>query len=228
MAEPSPWRSGLTLAVLAAVCAALVALTWHFTAPRIAENEQAALEQSLTPTLEDLLYDNDLPESELVIQPPHELPGNEPVRVYRVLSQGRPVAAVFVVEEPGGYAGPIRLLIAIRYSGELSGVRVLAHRETPGLGDRIEASKSDWLLQFPGTSLEDPPRGRWTVKRDGGAFDQLTGATITTRAVVRAVKQTLLYFEAHRDEIFAAETRADEARIKGQREAQDKGQERGE
>jgi len=97
MAEPSPWRSGLTLAVLAAVCAALVALTWHVTAPRIARNEQAALEQSLTPTLEDLLYDNNLPESELVIQPPHELPGNEPVRVYRVRSQGRPVAAAFIV-----------------------------------------------------------------------------------------------------------------------------------
>lgn len=205
MAGPSAWRSGLTLAALAAVCTALVALTWHLTAPRIAENEQAALERSLTPSLENLLYDNDLPESEIVIQPPHELPGNKPVRVYPVRSGDRPVAAVFVVEEPGGYAGPIRLLVAVRYSGELSGVRVLAHRETPGLGDQIEADKSDWLLQFQDASLAAPPRERWSVARDGGAFDQITGATITTRAVVRAIKQTLLYFESHRDDIFAAD-----------------------
>lgn len=209
MAEPSAWRSGLTLAVLAAVCTALVAITWHLTAPRIAENEQAALERSLSPTLEDLLYDSDLTESELVIPAPHELPGTEPARVYRVWSQDTPVAAVFVVEEPGGYAGPIRLLIGVRYSGELSGVQVLAHRETPGLGDQIEATKSNWLRQFRNTSLGSPPRDRWAVKRDGGAFDQITGATVTTRAVVRAVRQTLLYFESNRDFIFSARETAD-------------------
>ncbi|HEX7062005.1 MAG TPA: electron transport complex subunit RsxG [Woeseiaceae bacterium] len=205
--QPSPWRAGLTLAVLAAVCSALVALTRYLTAPRIAANEQAALEQRLTPSLGDLLYDNDLLESQIMVQPPNELPGNRPVPVYPVRSGGRPVAAVFVVDEPGGYAGPIRLMIAIRYSGELSGVRVLAHRETPGIGDRIEPDKSDWLQQFKGVSLEAPERNKWAVKRDGGAFDQITGATITTRAVVRAVRQTLIYFEAHRDEIFAMESR---------------------
>lgn len=205
MTEPSAWKSGVTLALLAAVCTALVALTWHLTAPRIAENEQAALERSLTPTLEDLLYDNNLTESEIVIPPPHELPGKEPVRVYRVWSGEQPVAAVFIVEEPGGYAGPIRLLVAVRYSGELTGVQVLAHRETPGLGDQIEPAKSDWLQQFVDASLSDPPRERWRVRRDGGSFDQITGATVTTRAVVRAVRLTLLYFETHRDEIFAAE-----------------------
>lgn len=203
--EPSAWRSGLTLAVLAAVCTALVAITWYVTAPRIAQNEQAALERRLSPTLADLLYDDNLTESVLVIRPPHELPGTEAVRVYRVWSEDEPVAAVFVVQEPGGYAGPIRLLVGVEYSGEVSGVRVLSHRETPGLGDQIEADKSDWLQQFRNASLESPPRGEWAVQRDGGAFDQLTGATVTTRAVVRAVKQTLLYFEANRDFIFAAE-----------------------
>ncbi|HZD53699.1 MAG TPA: electron transport complex subunit RsxG [Woeseiaceae bacterium] len=203
--EPSAWRSGLTLAVLAAVCTALVALTWRLTAPRIAENEQAALEHNLSPTIADLLYDSDLTKSVLLIPPPHELPGTRPVSVYRVWSEGDPAAAVFVVEEPAGYSGPIRLLIGIEYSGKISGVRVLSHRETPGLGDQIESSKSDWLEQFQSTSLESPPRGRWAVQRDDGAFDQVTGATITSRAVVRAIKQTLLYFEAHRDFIFAAE-----------------------
>ncbi len=202
--SPGIWRSGLTLGILAAVCSALVAVTWHLTAPRIAANEQAALEQSLEPTLSGVFFDNVATESLLVIPPPHELPGTEAVPVYRVYSEKAPVAAVFVVSEPGGYAGPIKLLIGIEYSGEVTGVRVLAHRETPGLGDLIEASKTNWLQQFPDTSLTAPPREKWAVKRDGGDFDQITGATVTTRAVVRAVKQTLVYFENNRDEIFEA------------------------
>ena len=202
--SPGIWRSGLTLAILAAVCTGLVAVTWHLTSPRIAANEQAALEQSLEPTLSGVFYDNVVTESLLVIEPPHALPGTEPVPVYRVYSENAPVAAVFVITEPGGYAGDIRLLVGIEYSGEVTGVRVLAHRETPGLGDLIEASKTSWLEQFPGTSLGAPPRDDWAVRRDGGAFDQITGATVTTRAVVRAVRQTLVYFEGNRDFIFEA------------------------
>lgn len=202
--SPGVWRSGLTLAVLAAICTALVAITWHLTAPRIAENEQAALEKSLEPTLSGVFYDDGVTESLLVIPPPHELPGTEPVPVYRVYSGSEPVAAVFVVTEPGGYAGPIRLLIGIDYSGAVTAVRVLSHRETPGLGDQIEASKTNWLEQFRNASLASPPRAEWAVRRDGGAYDQITGATVTTRAVVRAIKDTLLYFESHRDDIFEA------------------------
>lgn len=202
--SPSAWSSGVTLAVLAAICTALVAVTWRVTADRIAANEKAWLEQSLKPALANVFYDNDLAESTLVLEPPHELPGFDEAVIYRLYSEGRPVAAAFVVSAPGGYAGPIRLLIGIEYSGVLSGVRVIAHRETPGLGDRIESSKSDWLTQFDGKSIGSPPRDRWAVKRDGGAFDALTGATITPRAVVNAVRDTLVYFEANRDELFAA------------------------
>lgn len=202
--RPSAWSSGITLAVLAAICTALVAVTWRITADRIAANEKAWLEQSLKPALADVFYDNDLAESTLVLEPPHALPGSEEAVIYRLYREGDPVAAAFVVSAPGGYAGPIRLLIGIEYSGVLSGVRVIAHRETPGLGDRIESSKSDWLMQFDGKSLGSPPRDRWTVKRDGGAFDALTGATITPRAVVGAVRDTLIYFEANRDALFAA------------------------
>ena len=211
--RPGPWRSGLTLGGLAAVCTGLVAMTWHLTAPRIAENEQAALEQSLEPTLSGVFYDHGVTESLMVLPPPHELPGTAPVPVYRVYSEATPVAAVFVVTEPGGYAGPIKLLVGIEYSGEITGVRVLAHQETPGLGDLIETSKSSWLQQFPDTSLAAPPRDEWAVKRDGGAFDQVTGATVTTRAVVRALKQTLVYFENNRDAIFeaAGETTTEQA-----------------
>jgi electron transport complex protein RnfG len=194
----------LILAVVAAICTALVAITWHLTAPRIAENEKAELERSLKPTLSDVFYDSDLSESALVVPPPHELPGKEAAIIYRVYSESKPVAAVFVVTARDGFAGPIKLLIGIGYSGEVNGVRVLAHQETPGLGDLIEASKSDWIEHFAATSLGSPARERWAIRRDGGEFDQLTGASITSRAVVKAVKETLLYFESHRDSIFEA------------------------
>lgn len=208
---PSAWSSGLTLAVLAAICTALVAVTWRLTADRIAANEKAYLEQSLKPALANVFYDNDLAESTLVLQPPHELPGNQAAVIYRLYREHEPVAAAFVVSAPEGYAGPIRLLIGIEYSGVLSGVRVVAHRETPGIGDRIESSKSDWLMQFAGKALGKPPRDGWALKRDGGAFDALTGATITPRAVVSAVRDTLLYFEANRDQLFAAPGQEGEA-----------------
>jgi electron transport complex protein RnfG len=203
--QPSAWSSGLTLAVLAAICTALVAVTWRLTAPRIVANEKAYLEDSLKPALANVFYDNDLAESTLKLAPPHGLPGAEEAIIYRLYSEDEPVAAAFVVSARDGYAGPIRLLIGIGYSGVLSGVRVIAHRETPGLGDQIESSKSSWLLQFQGASLESPPRAQWAIRRDGGAFDALSGASITPRAVIKAIKETLLYFEGNRDQVFAAQ-----------------------
>lgn len=197
------WHGGLILATLAAICTALVAYTHRLTAGRIEQNEQEYLEQSLQPVLGDLLYDNELSASVIAIDPPHELPGDAPVTVYRVFNDSTPVAALFVVTAADGFTGPIRLLVGIGADGVVSGVRVLEHRETPGLGDLIEASKSNWIHQFEGASLEDPDRERWAIKRDGGDFDQLTGASITPRAVIKAVKETLVYFEEHREAVFA-------------------------
>lgn len=202
--KSSIWQGGLVLGGLAAVCTALVAVTHGFTAPRIAANEQAYLEQSLQPVLDGIAYDGDLSESTIVIPPPHTLPGDEPVSVFRVYADGQPVAALFVVEARGGFSGPIRLLIGIEANGRISGVRVLEHRETPGLGDLIDPDKSDWALQFSGHSLGEPPLPGWAIRRDGGTFDQLTGASITPRAVIRGIRETLLYFNEHREQVFAA------------------------
>ena len=199
----SVWTSGLILAGLAAICTTLVAVTYRVTSIRILANEQEYLEQSLTPVLGSLSYTNYLPESVLVIEPPHDLPGTEPATVYRAYSGTTPVAALFVVSARDGFSGPIKLLIGINSSMTVTSVRVLEHRETPGLGDLIEASKSDWLKQFENTSLSAPARASWSIGRDGGEFDQLTGASITPRAVIKAVKETLLYFESNRDSIFA-------------------------
>ncbi|MBT8089146.1 MAG: electron transport complex subunit RsxG [Gammaproteobacteria bacterium] len=197
------FRSGVTLAVIAAVCTALVALTYRLTAERIVANEQAWLERSLQPALSGLFYDSGVTESKIIIPPPHELPGSEAAIVYRVYAEAAPVAALFVVSARDGYAGPIRILIGIDTMGVVTGIHVLEHRETPGLGDRVESTKSDWVKQFDGRSLLDPEPTGWAIKGDGGQFDQLTGASVTPRAIIKAIKETLLYFEAHSEEIFA-------------------------
>jgi electron transport complex protein RnfG len=204
MAEQAIWKSGVTLASIAALCTALVALTWELTAERIEVNKTAWLERSLQPALAGLFFDSSVTESMIRIPQPHELPGSEDAIVYRVYAGDDPVAALFVVSARDGYAGPIRLLIGIAMDGTVTGVRVLEHRETPGLGDRVDASKSDWVLQFDGHSLRDPELAGWAIRSDGGEFDQLTGASITPRAVIKAIRETLIYFDANPDIIFAA------------------------
>ena len=197
------WSAGLILAVIAAVCTSLVPLTYSGTKDRIVANEQAWLEQSLKPALAGVEYDNNLIETTLTIALPHELPGNEPVLVYRALFNSEPVAALFVVTALDGFSGPIKLLIGIEAEGTATAVRVLKHHETPGLGDFIDSTKSDWIDQFEDRSLSDPDRLLWALSRDGGEFDQVTGASITSRAVLKAIKETLLYFEANRESVFA-------------------------
>jgi len=195
-------KSGLTLAAIAATCTALVAATHQLTADRIAANEKAWLERSLKPALSGVFFEGSVTESKLVLPPPHELPGNDPAIIYRVYAEGAPVAALFAVTARDGYAGPIRVLVGIGIDGTVTGVRIINHRETPGLGDRIDQSRSDWVYQFDGHSLGNPPQSGWMLKTDGGDFDQLTGASVTPRAVIKAIRETLLYFDAHRDEIF--------------------------
>lgn len=196
-------KGGLTLAVIAAICTVLVAATHRLTADRIVANEQAWLERSLQPALSGLFYDSGVTESKLIISPPHDLPGSEAAIIYRVYAEDLPVAALFVISARDGYAGPIRILVGIDVQGTVSGVQVLEHRETPGLGDRVESTKSDWVKQFNGRSLLNPQPDGWAIRRDGGEFDQLSGASVTPRAIVKALRETLLYFAAHEDEIFA-------------------------
>lgn len=203
MSTGSVTRTGLTLAAIAAVCTALVAATYQLTSDRIAENARRLLERSLEPALGDSHYDSPVTGSRLIIQPPHDLPGTGPASVYRVYAGGKPAAALFVVTAMEGYSGPIRLVLGIDAAGTVTGLRILEHRETPGLGDRIESARSDWVYQFVGRSLGDPEARRWAIRVDGGDFDQLTGASITPRAVIKAVRRVLIYFAAHREEIFS-------------------------
>lgn len=170
----------------------LVAITHEMTDQRIAANERAAMLRKVAAIIPTDRMDND-PLQDLIVVSAPDLLGPETIRVYRIRGKGEPVAAVLNPVVPDGYAGPIKLLVSILADGTLGGVRVLAHRETPGLGDKIETTKSDWILSFNGKSLGDPPEEEWKVKRDGGAFDQFTGATITPRAIVNTVKNSLRF-----------------------------------
>jgi len=201
-ADQSVLKSGATLAFIAAVCTALVAATYQATADRIAANEKALLEQSLQPAIGGLMFEGSVSESRLDIQPPHGLPGNDTAIVYRLYAGAEPVGALFAVTAPDGFSGPIRVLVGVAADGNVSGVRILQHRETPGYGDSIDSSRSDWVYQFTGRSLGNPVVAQWELRVDGGDFDQLTGASITPRAVLKAIREVLVYFEANREALF--------------------------
>lgn len=193
--------AGFLLALFAAAGTGLVALTHQQTAGKIAANERAALLRSLSALVAADSIDNDITKDIRSVAQP-ELLGSESTQVYLGRKQGKPVAAVFTTIVPNGYSGPIKLLVAVNIDGTLGGVRVVSHKETPGLGDKMEVNRSDWIHSFTGKSLQNPSFSRWKVKKDGGYFDQFTGATITPRGIVRGVKNTLLYFDRYRDALF--------------------------
>lgn len=200
----------LVLAVIAAICTGLVAITHDATREQIRANQQAFLERSLEPALAGLEFDNHLLQSALTITAGDDLPGKQAITVYRASLGGAPVAALFVVTARDGYSGAIQLLIGITATGEITAVRVLEHKETPGLGDGIEVSRSNWIQQFARRSLGNPELPGWAIRRDGGDFQQLTGASVTPRAVIKALRETLVYFESHQQTLFAAPAQSEE------------------
>jgi electron transport complex protein RnfG len=193
----------IILLLFAIIGTALVAYTFENTRERIAANERATLLRKLHQLIKPEQHDNILLEDTLTVRDSQRLGTTGPVTVYRARKAGQPVALVITPVAPDGYNGTIKLLVGINVDSTLSGVRVIGHRETPGLGDAIDESRSDWIHIFDNRSLGDPPAERWEVKKDGGDFDQLTGATITPRAVVKAVRQALLYYRDNQDALFA-------------------------
>lgn len=196
-------RAAGVLAVAAVVAVGLVALVHEQARPSIEASQRAERLRQLTAVLGEIAYDNDPLADTLRVRDPQLLGTDEAVTVHRVRLGGEPVAVLVPAVAPDGYSGAIRLLLAIDAGGRLLGVRVLEHRETPGLGDFIESRRSDWISRFDGRSLGDPPPARWRVRKDGGDFDEFTGATVTPRAVVAAVHDALRYFERERDRLLA-------------------------
>ena len=194
-------RSAIGLALFALLTAGLIALTQVQTADRIAEEVRKARSKALYEIAPAHTHNNDiLGESFGIVS---QQLGLEEVRPAFIARQdGAPVTMVLPVRAPDGYTGPIRLIVGIEVASDrISGVRVTQHKETPGLGDKIEIKKSDWIRAFEQRSLANTSQQAWQVKKDGGEFDQLTGATITPRAIVAAVYRALQFYQAHRESL---------------------------
>lgn len=190
----------LLLAGFALLSSALLGIGDWTTRDEIKLRQQEDLKASLAQVIPDTLHDNDLLQSTVIV-PDDEALGFRETLIYQARKQGKTTAAAFRLTAPDGYSGNIDLIVGIDRNGEIRGVRVIAHAETPGLGDKIEIGKSDWILSFNGRSIVNLSVEQWAVKKDGGAFDQFSGATITPRAVVNAVHRGLLYFDKHKSEI---------------------------
>jgi electron transport complex protein RnfG len=200
--KPILWRTTSRLTLFAFVGAILIVGSYHSTRQHIIHNEKMTLLQTLNGLIPPNSYDNDLVNDSIEMENRAFLGSSKPMTIYRVRKQKQAVAAIINSIAPDAYSGNIYLVVAVNYDGTLAGVRVLSHQETPGLGDYVEERRSKWILGFNQRSLNNPEEAAWKVKRDGGVFDQFTGATITPRAVVKAVYKTLLFYQQYRDAIF--------------------------
>lgn len=189
-------RSSIGLGLFAVVTVGLISLTWVMTRERIETQVRAYEAKALMEILPAGTHDNVLVDAKIRLEPARLL---DPREAYVALRDGAVSAVILPVTAPDGYSGRIELLVGINRDGTLAGVRAITHKETPGLGDKINTNVSDWILGFAGKSLANPSASGWAVKKDGGEFDQFTGATITPRAVVAAVHRALQYFAEHRN-----------------------------
>jgi len=202
-------RNGIILAAFALATTALLAITHKLTQPVIQHQQQSQLLDTLNQIIDSNSYDNQLQHDCTLITAPQFFGNDQPKHVYRALKQQQPSALAVETTAPDGYSGSIELLVGINAQQQVTGVRVLAHKETPGLGDKVDLRIDDWILSFNGKSLLNPQN--WSVKKDGGSFDQFTGATITPRAVVKAVNKTLLYSQKNWQQLFDAPNQCQES-----------------
>lgn len=206
MATPADKRNiavpTATLAIIAALLTVGLVTFANLTRDRIARNQQVWIKQHLDALVPPQSYDNDPLIDTTEVTAPDLLGTAAPVTAYRMRKAGLPVAVAIRSIAPDGYRGPLELLVAIAPGGQLLGVQVIRHNETPGLGDAFENRDAGWLDRFRGLSLTKPPQQRWTVRPDGGDFDAFTGATITPRAIVKAVRRTLEFYQCNEDRLY--------------------------
>ncbi len=195
----SIFHNSLGLGLFAVFTVGLISVTWIMTQERIETQVRAYEAKALMEILPADTHDNVLVDSKIVLEPSRLLSSQDQREAYIALNDGEVSAVILPVTAPDGYSGRIELLVGINRNGTLAGVRAITHKETPGLGDKINTNVTDWILGFAGKSLSNPAAQGWNVKKDGGEFDQFTGATITPRAVVAAVYRALQYFEANRN-----------------------------
>jgi len=200
----STLQTAVNLVFFSVLATAVLASTYFMTHDAIVKSEEAEKMKLINQIVPSALFDNDIIQDKLSV-PASELLGTEDVTTaYRARLKGEPSAVVLESVAPDGYSGRIALILAVRANGELAGVRVVAHKETPGLGDYIELPKGTWIKGFDGKSRAIYKDADWKVKKDGGQFDYMAGATITPRAIVKAANKALIYFGENRDKLFVA------------------------
>ncbi len=205
MLAESITRNSILLGAFAIVTTAIIAATFLNTQSAIEENIRNAEKQALLEIVPGDRHNNSMLDDFLVVDDEQLLGLRKEKKLYIARQDNQVVAVIIPATARDGYTGDIDLIIGINVDGSVAGVRVLSHRETPGLGDKVDYKKSQWVDGFTGKSLHEPKAEQWRVKRDGGVFDQFTGATITPRAVTKAVKQALEYFQDQRTHILPTE-----------------------
>ncbi|HCG8157218.1 TPA: electron transport complex subunit RsxG [Vibrio parahaemolyticus] len=195
-------KNGLTLAIFACATTGLVALTQYLTEDQIKLQEQKQLLSVLNQVIPETMHDNALTQSCTLVTSP-ELGTMHAMPTYIATKNGEPTAIAIESIAPDGYNGEIKVITGIDNQGKILGTRVLSHQETPGLGDKIDLRVTSWILGFTGKQVTEDNWNSWKVRKDGGDFDQFTGATITPRAVVKAVRNTVNYVNQSRDEILS-------------------------
>lgn len=201
----SMFGSAYKLSLFVLISIVLLLTVRYFTSPVITLAEKETLLNTFNQVLPIDLYDNDPLTDTLQISNPEALAllgTDNPVTFYRARKNKQPAGLIFTITAPNGYSGDITMLMGVLPDDRISGVRVLKHKETPGLGDKIELNKNPWILEFNGRNVRDDNDPRWAVKKDGGDFDQFTGATITPRAVVGAVKNALIFINEHGESLY--------------------------
>lgn len=205
MIDNSIIRNGLILGAFALLTTGLILLTHQGTKDAISDQEQRKLLTILNAIIERSSYDNEIQHDCVIVQNNERLGTGEPQRVFIARKDEQAVAAAIETVAPDGYSGRIELVVGVAGEGRVTGVRVLNHKETPGLGDKIDLRISDWILSFNGEIVDEETQNVWAVKKDGGKFDQFTGATITPRATVNAVKNAVLFYQQNKQRLFAGE-----------------------
>ncbi|MEE4245367.1 MAG: electron transport complex subunit RsxG [Kangiellaceae bacterium] len=195
-------KNSLILGAFALLSVGLIAIFNAATKSTIESEMQAKMARTLNDIVPSSQYNNDVYHDCKILTGVDSLLGTSESKVYRMRYNNNPIAAVFTAVAPNGYSGKIELLLGVYADQTLAGVRVIEHNETPGLGDKIELRKSDWMLQFKGLSLANTPSEQWKVTKDGGQFDAFTGATITPRAVLAAINKALLFSQQEASKLF--------------------------
>lgn len=193
-------KNGGILAVFAIASTSLVAITNWVTHDTIVEQQQQELQKTLNQVIPQSMHDNQLFASCMLL-PSQSTVTTEPLPAYLATKAGQPTAIAIETYAPDGYNGAIKIIVGLDMQGVITSTRVLAHNETPGLGDKIETRKTDWIFGFDHKTVNQSNDSDWAVRKDGGQFDQFTGATITPRAVVKAVKKTVVYFKQNKQSI---------------------------